>query len=341
MASMQRWKGLNVVGSSGLLQPLADGLKSILKEPIPPPSANFFLSVMALVITFYLSLVARAVTPSDYGIVLSDLNVGIFYPFAISSPGVYGIIIAGRSSNSKYAFSGVSWFAVQMVLYEVSIGPIIITAPTRVGPRNFSEIAIAQEQIWFRILLFLVLILFFISRLAETNRALSDPPEAEAESVAGYNAEYLLMGFAPFLSGEYANMILMSSLCTPPLPGGWPPILDLPSFQGTPGSIWFGIKVIFFPFVYIWVCAAFLWHRYDQPTRPGRKVFPPLSLARVVSVFGVPVAFDWLPQWIEHTTYQLMRNISTTGKKTKWLSLNREQISSGWGGLMNSPFPGK
>nr|UQV94651.1 NADH dehydrogenase subunit 1 [Haplopteris ensiformis]UQV94665.1 NADH dehydrogenase subunit 1 [Haplopteris ensiformis]UQV94675.1 NADH dehydrogenase subunit 1 [Haplopteris ensiformis]UQV94680.1 NADH dehydrogenase subunit 1 [Haplopteris ensiformis]UQV94696.1 NADH dehydrogenase subunit 1 [Haplopteris ensiformis] len=295
MASMQRRKGPNVVGFFGLLQPLADGLKLILKEPILPSSANFFLFVMAPVITFMLSLVAWAVIPFDYGMVLLDLNVGILYLFAISSLGVYGIIIAGWSSNSKYAFLGALRSTAQMVSYEVSIGLIIITALICVGSCNFSEIVVAQEQIWFCIPLFPVLILFFISCLAETNRAPFDLPEAEAELVAGYNVEYSSMGFALFFLGEYANMILMSSLCTLPFLGGWLPILDLPGFQEIPGSIWFGIKVIFFLFVYIWVRAAFPRYRYDQLMRLGWKVFLPLSLAWVVFVSGALVAFDWLP----------------------------------------------
>nr|YP_009047355.1 NADH dehydrogenase subunit 1 [Climacium americanum]AGN74107.1 NADH dehydrogenase subunit 1 [Climacium americanum]AHG58844.1 NADH dehydrogenase subunit 1 [Climacium americanum] len=295
MASMQRRKGPNVVGLFGLLQPLADGLKLMIKEPILPSSANLFIFLMAPVMTFMLSLVAWAVIPFDYGMVLSDLNVGILYLFAISSLGVYGIITAGWSSNSKYAFLGALRSAAQMVSYEVSIGLIIITVLICVGPRNFSEIVIAQKQIWFAAPLFPVFIMFFISCLAETNRAPFDLPEAEAESVAGYNVEYSSMGFALFFLGEYANMILMSSLCTLLFLGGWLPILDIPIFYVIPGSIWFSIKVLFFLFVYIWVRAAFPRYRYDQLMRLGWKVFLPLSLAWVVFVSGVLVAFDWLP----------------------------------------------
>nr|AND50366.1 NADH dehydrogenase subunit 1 [Flatbergium sericeum] len=295
MASMQRRKGPNVVGLFGLLQPLADGFKLMIKEPILPSSANLFIFIMAPVITFMLSLIAWAVIPFDYGMVLSDLNVGILYLFAISSLGVYGIITAGWSSNSKYAFLGALRSAAQMVSYEVSIGLIIITVLICVGSCNFSEIVIAQKQIWFGIPLFPVFIMFFISCLAETNRAPFDLPEAEAELVAGYNVEYSSMGFALFFSGEYANMILMSSLCTLLFLGGWLPILDIPIFQAIPGSIWFSIKVLFFLFVYIWVRAAFPRYRYDQLMRLGWKVFLPLSLAWVVSVSGVLVAFDWLP----------------------------------------------
>jgi NADH:ubiquinone oxidoreductase subunit H len=209
MAFVQRRKGPDVVGAFGLLQPIADGLKLILKEPISPSSASFFLFRMAPVATFMLSLVAWAVIPFDYGMVLSDLNIGLLYLFAISSLGVYGIIIAGWSSNSKYAFLGALRSAAQMVSYEVSIGLILITVLICVGSCNLSEIVMAQKQIWFGIPLFPVLVMFFISCLAETNRAPFDLPEAEAELVAGYNVEYSSMGFALFFLGEYANMILM------------------------------------------------------------------------------------------------------------------------------------
>nr|7A23_H Chain H, Nad1m [Brassica oleracea]7A24_H Chain H, Nad1m [Brassica oleracea]CAA57940.1 mitochondrial NADH dehydrogenase [Arabidopsis thaliana] len=295
MAFVQRRKGPDVVGSFGLLQPLADGLKLILKEPISPSSANFFLFRMAPVATFMLSLVAWAVVPFDYGMVLSDLNIGLLYLFAISSLGVYGIIIAGWSSNSKYAFLGALRSAAQMVSYEVSIGLILITVLICVGSCNLSEIVMAQKQIWFGIPLFPVLVMFFISCLAETNRAPFDLPEAEAELVAGYNVEYSSMGFALFFLGEYANMILMSGLCTLFFLGGWLPILDLPIFKKIPGSIWFSIKVLFFLFLYIWVRAAFPRYRYDQLMGLGWKVFLPLSLAWVVSVSGLLVTFQWLP----------------------------------------------
>nr|YP_010200527.1 NADH dehydrogenase subunit 1 [Cyperus esculentus]UAL49969.1 NADH dehydrogenase subunit 1 [Cyperus esculentus] len=295
MAFVQRRKGPDVVGAFGLLQPIADGLKLILKEPISPSSASFFLFRMAPVATFMLSLVAWAVIPFDYGMVLSDLNIGLLYLFAISSLGVYGIIIAGWSSNSKYAFLGALRSAAQMVSYEVSIGLILITVLICVGSCNLSEIVMAQKQIWFGIPLFPVLVMFFISCLAETNRAPFDLPEAEAELVAGYNVEYSSMGFALFFLGEYANMILMRCLCTLLFLGGWLPILDFPILNRIPGSIWFSIKVILFLFLYIWVRAAFPRYRYDQLMGLGWKVFLPLSLAWVVAVSGVLVTFRWLP----------------------------------------------
>nr|UTB65165.1 NADH dehydrogenase subunit 1 [Prunus avium] len=295
MAFVQRRKGPDVVGSFGLLQPLADGLKLILKEPISPSSANFSLFRMAPVTTFMLSLVARAVVPFDYGMVLSDSNIGLLYLFAISSLGVYGIIIAGWSSNSKYAFLGALRSAAQMVPYEVSIGLILITVLICVGPRNSSEIVMAQKQIWSGIPLFPVLVMFFISRLAETNRAPFDLPEAEAESVAGYNVEYLIKIILAYSPKKKRADPIEDGPCTSLSPGGWPPILDLPIFKKIPGSIWFSIKVILFPFLYIWVRAAFPRYRYDQLMGLGRKVFLPLSLARVVPVSGVSVTFQWLP----------------------------------------------
>jgi NADH-quinone oxidoreductase subunit H len=295
MASMQRRKGPNVVGLFGLLQPIADGLKLVVKEPVLPSSANLVLFLMAPVLTFVLSLIAWAVIPFEYGHVLSDCNVGIIYMFAISSLGVYGIITAGWSSNSKYAFLGGLRSAAQMVSYEVSIGLILITVLLCVGSLNFTAIVLAQKQVWFFIPLFPLAVLFFISCLAETNRAPFDLPEAEAELVAGYNVEYASMGFALFFLGEYANMILMSSLCAIFFFGGWLPPLNWAPLYWIPGSVWFSVKVLFFLFTYIWVRAAFPRYRYDMLMRLGWKVFLPFSLAWVVFVSGVLVAFEWLP----------------------------------------------
>ena len=295
MASMQRRKGPNVVGVFGILQPLADGLKLLLKEPVLPSNANIIIFLLAPVLTFMLSLISWAVIPFGYGVVLSDLNVGVLYLFAISSLGVYGIITAGWSSNSKYAFLGCLRSAAQMVSYEVSIGLIIITVLLCVGSLNLSEIVLAQEEIWFCIPLFPLLILFFISCLAETNRAPFDLPEAEAELVAGYNVEYSSMGFALFFLGEYANMIIMSGMCSILFLGGWLPPFSFTFLYWVPGGIWFGLKIIFFLFLFIWVRAAFPRYRYDQLMRLGWKVFLPLSLAWVVFVAGTLIAFNWLP----------------------------------------------
>jgi NADH-quinone oxidoreductase subunit H len=295
MASMQRRRGPNVVGFMGLLQPLCDGLKLLLKEPVLPSSANTLIFLMAPVVTFLLSLIAWAAIPFNPGVVVADLNLGILYIFAVSSLGVYGIITAGWSSNSKYAFLGCLRSAAQMVSYEVSIGLIIICVILCVGSLNLTDIVLAQRQVWFVIPLFPLCFLFFISCLAETNRAPFDLPEAEAELVAGYNVEYSSMGFALFFLGEYANMILMSSLCAILFFGGWLPPFDFILFHWIPGGFWFAIKICFFLFCFVWIRAAFPRYRYDQLMTLGWKVFLPLSLAWVVFVAGILVAFDWLP----------------------------------------------
>ncbi len=295
MASMQRRKGPNVVGFFGILQPLADGLKLLIKEPVLPSSANTVVFLAAPVVTFLLALISWAVIPFGEGMVLSDLDIGMLYIFAISSLGVYGVIMAGWSSNSKYAFLGALRSTAQMVSYEVSLGLIIITVLMCVGSLNLSEIVLAQEEVWFAVPLFPLLLLFFISCLAETNRAPFDLPEAEAELVAGYNVEYSSMGFALFFLGEYANMIMMSVLCVILFLGGWLPPLSLTIFYWIPGPFWLGIKTIFFLFLYIWVRAAFPRYRYDQLMRLGWKVFLPLALAWVLFVAGILVAFELLP----------------------------------------------
>ena len=295
MASMQRRKGPNVVGVLGLFQPIADGLKLLVKEPVLPSSANLVIFLFAPVLTFLLSQVAWAVIPFGQGLVLADLNVGLLYVFAISSLGVYGIIMAGWSSNSKYAFLGSLRSAAQMVSYEVSIGLILITVLLCVGSLNLTQIVLAQEKVWFCIPLFPLLLMFFISCLAETNRAPFDLPEAEAELVAGYNVEYSSMGFALFFLGEYANMIVMSSLCSLLFLGGWLPPFNITLFYWLPGVFWFGLKIIFFLFLFVWVRAAFPRYRYDQLMRLGWKVLLPLSLAWVILVSGILITFDWLP----------------------------------------------
>ena len=295
MASMQRRKGPNVVGIFGIFQPIADGLKLLVKEPVLPSSANLVIFLFAPVLTFFCSQVAWAVIPFDNGAVIADLNCGLLYVFAISSLGVYGIITAGWSSNSKYAFLGSLRSAAQMVSYEVSIGLILITVLICVGSLNLSQIVQAQERIWFCVPLFPLLIMFFISCLAETNRAPFDLPEAEAELVAGYNVEYSSMGFALFFLGEYANMIVMSSLISLFFLGGWLPPFSAQLFLWCPGVFWLGLKVVLILFFFIWVRAAFPRYRYDQLMRLGWKVLLPLSLAWVVLVSGILLSFDWLP----------------------------------------------
>nr|YP_009441357.1 NADH dehydrogenase subunit 1 [Lympha mucosa]ATN23366.1 NADH dehydrogenase subunit 1 [Lympha mucosa] len=295
MAAMQRRKGPNVVGLFGLLQPLADGLKLFVKETILPSSANLVIFVLAPIITFLLALISWCVLPINEGSVYSDINVGILYILAISSLGVYGIITAGWSSNSKYAFLGALRSAAQMVSYEVSIGLILINVLICAGSLNFTQIVLGQQTIWYAIPLFPLLILFYISILAETNRAPFDLPEAEAELVAGYNVEYSAMGFALFFLGEYANMILMCSLTTILFLGGWLPLFNLPIFYWIPPAIWFSLKTTILLFGFVWVRASFPRYRYDQLMRLGWKIFLPLSLSFVFLISGILTSLDWLP----------------------------------------------
>jgi NADH-quinone oxidoreductase subunit H len=295
MAAMQRRKGPNIVGLFGLLQPLADGLKLFVKETILPSSANLVIFILAPIITFLLALVSWCVLPINEGFVYADLNVGVLYILAISSLGVYGIITAGWSSNSKYAFLGCLRSAAQMVSYEVSIGLILINVLVCAGSLNFTQIVLAQQSIWYAVPLFPILILFYISILAETNRAPFDLPEAEAELVAGYNVEYSAMGFALFFLGEYANMILMCSLTTILFLGGWLPLFNIPFFLWIPPVIWFSLKTTILLFGFIWVRASFPRYRYDQLMRLGWKIFLPLSLSWVVLISGLLVSLDWLP----------------------------------------------
>ncbi len=298
IAAMQMRKGPNVVGPFGLLQPIADGLKLLLKETIIPAGANRVVFVLAPMITFILALVAWAVIPFGPGVVLADINVGILYLFAISSLGVYGIIMAGWASNSRYAFLGALRSAAQMVSYEVSIGFVIITVLLCVGSLNLSDIVLAQQNIWFAIPLLPMFVVFFISGLAETNRAPFDLPEAEAELVSGYNVEYSSMAFALFFLGEYANMILMSAMTSILFLGGWLPPVDVAPLNWIPGPVWFALKIAACLFVFLWVRATFPRYRYDQLMRLGWKVFLPLSLAWVIITAGVLVAMDWLPDTI-------------------------------------------
>jgi len=292
IAAIHLRRGPNVVGPYGLLQPVADGLKLFFKETVIPTGANRGVFIIAPMLTFTLALIAWAVIPVGDGLVIADINVGILYLFAISSLGVYGILMAGWASNSKYAFLGGLRSAAQMVSYEVSMGFIIISVLLFVGSLNLSDIVNAQRHVWFVIPLFPMAVIFFVSTLAETNRHPFDLPEAEAELVSGYNVEYSSMAFALFFLGEYANMILMSAMTTILFLGGWLPPFNVAPFTWIPGPIWFAAKIAFCLFIFLWVRATFPRYRYDQLMRLGWKVFLPISLAAVVIVGGVVLAFD-------------------------------------------------
>ena len=282
IGAMQLRKGPNVVGPFGLLQPVADGIKLLTKETIFPDNSSKFLFILSPVITFALALMAWAVIPVDYKIVLSDINVGLMYIFAISSLGIYGIIVAGWSSNSRYAFLGSLRSAAQMISYEVSIGLIIISVLLSSGSLNLTDIVMSQQNLWYVVPHFPMFVIFFISTLAETNRAPFDLPEAESELVAGYNVEYSSMSFGLFFLGEYGNMILMSSMSTILFLGGWLPPFESQYFDLMPGYLWFLIKVVVLLFVFLWVRATLPRYRYDQLMTLGWKLFLPLSLLWII-----------------------------------------------------------
>lgn len=279
---MQLRVGPNWVGPFGLLQPFADGIKLLHKETIIPQVSNKVIFLVAPLLTFGLSLLAWAVIPFDQGVVLADLNVGVLYLFAISSLGVYGIIMAGWASNSKYAFLGALRSAAQMISYEVSMGFILVCVILLSGSLNLTQIVLAQKTVWFGIPLFPLMVIFFVSILAETNRAPFDLPEAEAELVGGYNVEYSSMTFALFFLGEYINMILMSTFMSLLFLGGWLPPLSCSCLSWIPGFVWLALKICFILFLFLWVRATFPRYRYDQLMRLGWKIFLPISLLWVV-----------------------------------------------------------
>ncbi|PPR43868.1 MAG: NADH-quinone oxidoreductase subunit H [Alphaproteobacteria bacterium MarineAlpha5_Bin11] len=295
LGAIQLRRGPNVVGPFGLFQSFADAIKLLTKENIIPKNSNKFIFILAPVITLSLSLIAWAVIPFAPGLVLSDINVGIMYLFAVSSLGVYGVIMAGWASNSQYPFLGALRSAAQMVSYEVSIGFVIITVLLCVGSLNLSKIVEAQSTIWFAIPLFPMFFIFFISTLAETNRLPFDLPEDEATLVAGFFTEYSSSAFMLFFLGEYANMILMSAMTTILFLGGWLPPFDIIPFTWIPGPIWFFLKITFILFLFLWVRGTLPRYRYDQLMRLGWKIFLPFSLFWVVFTAGVLMTFDILP----------------------------------------------
>ena len=293
LGAIQRRKGPNYIGVYGLLQPLSDGLKLLVKETIVPSNSNKFIFIISPIITFTISLMGWAIIPYDKYSVLSEINIGVLYLFAISSLGVYGIIMAGWSSNSKYAFLGALRSAAQMVSYEVSIGFIIVTIVVCCGSFNLQTIIECQKNVWFVVPFFPLFLMFFTSALAETNRHPFDLPEAEAELVSGYNVEYSAMGFALFSLGEYANMLLMSSFNTILFFGGWLPPLQVLNF--IPGAFWFGLKICFFVILFTWMRAALPRYRYDQLMNLGWKAFLPLSLTYLMLTFCTLSSFNMLP----------------------------------------------
>jgi len=293
LGAIQRRKGPNVVGTFGLLQPLSDGLKLMVKETIIPSNSNKFIFVISPIITFVISLIGWSVIPYDKYSILADINLGILFLLAISSLGVYGIIMSGWSSNSKYAFLGGLRSTAQMVSYEVSLGFIITIIITCCGSFNLSLIVESQKNVWFVIPFFPLFLMFFTSALAETNRHPFDLPEAEAELVSGYNVEYSTMGFALFSLGEYSNMLLMSALNSILFFGGW--LSPFYFITIVPGSFWFSVKICFFVLLFIVMRAALPRYRYDQLMGLGWKVFLPLSLAYLMLTFSILISFNFLP----------------------------------------------
>ena len=293
---VQKRKGPNVVGPFGLFQTLADALKYIFKEIIIPASANKTVFILAPIVTMTLALVAWAVIPMSEDLVLSDINVGVLYLFAVSSLGVYGIIMGGWASNSKYPFLGAIRSAAQMVSYEVSIGIIIINVLLCVGSLNLKDIVIAQKELWYVVPLFPMFVIFFISALAETNRPPFDLPEAEAELVAGYQTEYSGMMYAMFWLGEYANILLMCAMGSILFLGGWLPIIDIYPLNIVPSPIWMILKILFLFLLFALVKAIVPRYRYDQLMRLGWKVFLPFSLVYLVLTASFLFYFDKLPK---------------------------------------------
>lgn len=295
LGAMQRRQGPMTVGPLGLLQPLADGIKLLSKETIIPTAANVPVFFLAPVLTFTLALVAWSVIPVGAQMVIANINVGVLFLFAISSMGVYGVIMAGWASNSRYAFLGGLRSASQMVSYEVSMGLVIVCVLLCVGSLNLSEIVLAPRPLWVQLLLLPMFIVFLVSILAETNRAPFDLPEGESELSGGFMVEYSSMSFALFFLGEYANMILMSAIATILFLGGWLPPFGIAALDFVPGLVWFALKICAILFFFLWARATFPRYRYDQLMRLGWKIFLPLTLIWVVLTAGLLLSFDALP----------------------------------------------
>ncbi len=296
LGAMQRRQGPMTVGPFGLLQPIADGIKLLSKETIIPSQASKAVFLIAPMLTFALALVAWAVIPIDAGLALANINVGILYLFAISSMGVYGIIMAGWASNSKYAFLGGMRSASQMVSYEVSMGLVIVTVLLCTGSLNLEQIIVAHRPWWMQVLLLPMLVVFLVSILAECNRAPFDLPEGESEITGGFMVEYSAMTFALFFLGEYTNMILMSAMTTVLFLGGWLPPFNIEALAVVPGFIWFVLKTFGVMFFFLWSRATFPRYRYDQLMRLGWKIFLPFTLIWVLVVAGTLIYMDALPQ---------------------------------------------
>jgi len=295
LAFSQLRKGPNVVGPFGLLQPIADAVKMLFKETIIPSGANRLIFIAAPIVSVALALVAWAVIPFDNGMVISNINVGILYLFAISSLSVYGTIMAGWASNSRYAFLGALRSAAQMVSYEVSIGFVLVTVLLCAGSLNLTDIVMAQRHIWFVIPLLPMCVVFFVSGLAETNLAPFDLAEGESELVAGFHVEYSAMSWLLFFMAEYGNMILVAVMTTILFLGGWLAPIGVEPFTWVPGPVWLILKTGFCCFLFLWVRATFPRYRYDQLMRLGWKVFLPLSLFWLVLTAGVLTAMGWVP----------------------------------------------
>lgn len=295
MGAIQRRRGPNVIGFVGLLQAIADGLKLLVKETILPSNSNLGIFLLAPVLSFLLSVIGWGVIPFSHTVVLADVNLGILYIFAISSLNVYGLILAGWASNSKYAFLGALRSTAQMISYEISIGFIVLSIAVCVGSLNLSKIVLAQKEVWLLVPLFPLFVMFYISMLAETNRHPFDLPEAEAELVSGYNVEYSAMTFALFFLAEYSNMLLMCALSSILFLGGWLPPFDVFPLTIIPGSFWFSLKVALGAVFFILTRAALPRYRYDQLMHLGWKCFLPLAIGYLMFTVGILISFNWLP----------------------------------------------